>query len=258
MPDPRSIERVRELAEPGAEVDTIVGHWLRRFTACADPRLRRVILAECVRGIDDAALVGALARLDGRALAGDQDCRWIGTELALAPSVLHDLDYERRSDLYMLARDAGLPEVAAKFLAGGAAPDAPTANPHLDLSAGERTARARGRDRLLLDRLLHDRDPRVIAALLDNPRLSERDVVKIAAMRPTRPEVLDCIAAHPRWATRYRVRKALAFNPATPPPLARALLPTLLQQDLAELVGSAVVVKELRDAVAALTARRRA
>lgn len=106
--------------------------------------------------------------------------------------------------------------------------------------------------RLVLDRLLHDRDPRVIAALLDNPRLAERDVVKIAAMRPTRAEVLACIAGHPRWATRYRVRKALAFNPATPLPLARALLPTLLHQDLVELAGSAVVAPLLRDAVRSL------
>ncbi|MFN7147383.1 MAG: hypothetical protein ACK4YP_26685, partial [Myxococcota bacterium] len=129
-------------------------------------------------------------------------------------------------------------------------------NPHLELTPGERTAAARGRDRLVLDRLLHDRDPRVIAALLDNPRVTERDVVRIAAMRPTSAAILGLVAGHARWGQRYRVRKALAFNPASPLALSRPLLPTLLRQDLAELAGSQVLTEELRAEVRALLAPR--
>ena len=95
-----------------------------------------------------------------------------------------------------------------------------------------RRSAARSKDRLLLDRLLHDRNPAVIQNLLDNRRLVERDVVRIAAMRPTNPDVLSALARHARWSANYRVRKALACNPYTPRPLAIRLLPSLLVQDL--------------------------
>lgn len=106
-----------------------------------------------------------------------------------------------------------------------------------------------------LDRLLHDRDPRVIGALLNHPRLVEADVVRVAAMRPTNTAILEKIATHPRWGQQYRVRKALAFNPNTPPALARQVLPTLLAQDLKELAGSIPLPRELQEEMLALTRR---
>ena len=57
-------------------------------------------------------------------------------------------------------------------------------------------------------------------------------MVRIAAMRPTNPDVLSALARHARWSANYRVRKALACNPYTPRPLAIRLLPSLLVQDL--------------------------
>jgi hypothetical protein len=202
------------------------------------------------------------------------------SEMALAPGVLGDLPYARRADLYACAREAGLGRVAARFLghdtpAAGTDADArtaalraalgedvepgaaaPTVNPHFEAAPGLRIAAARGTRREALDRLMHDRDERVIAALLDNPRIIERDVVRIAAMRPTTTEILERIATHPRWASRASVRKALAFNPSTPAPLARQLLPTLLRQDLALLAGSHVLAEPLRHEATLLLSRR--
>jgi hypothetical protein len=80
-------------------------------------------------------------------------------------------------------------------------------------------------------------------------------VVKIAAMRPTRPEVLEVVARHAKWSARYRVRKALAFNPHTPAPIARRLLPTLMRQDLAEIIRSTAISDELRGDVQGLLGR---
>ena len=76
---------------------------------------------------------------------------------------------------------------------------------------------------------------------------SERSTgVKIAAARPTRADVLGLVASHRKWASRYRVRKALACNPYTPASVARRLLPTLMRQDLRELQNSKVLSAELR------------
>ncbi len=251
------VTRARALVDEPEAADPHVVIWLRRFGAVADRSLRRTVLADLLAETDDGSLLGVLARIDARADGGDSACRTLVAELALTPSVLSDLPYERVAELYAAARAADLPRLANRFIGqhvrrAGVEPH----NPHLDISAGERTAAARGPDRLVLDRLLHDRDPRVITALLDNPRITERDIIRIAAMRPTSEAILRQVAAHTRWGQRYRVRKAVAFNPASPFALAAPLLPTLLRQHLVELSTSRVVTPELRAAIAEILATR--
>ena len=129
-------------------------------------------------------------------------------------------------------------------------------NEHLPLPLGVRRQAARGRNRDKIDRLLHDRDHRVIQLLLDNPLLTERDVIAIAARRPTRAEVLKTVASHKKWSSRYRIRKAIACNPHTPESIAIRLLPTLLIQDLRFLASSGALLPELREEAYALIKRR--
>ena len=277
---PATVAQARALIEDAGACDYFVDAWRRRFRAVGDRALRRRVLLECVDQADDAALIVVLHRLEARALAGEADARWMLSELALSPGALGDLPYARRADLYACAREAGLGRIAARFLGhdstGGTGDDearaaalraalgedaepagtAPTVNPQFEAAPGLRIAAARGTRREALDRLMHDRDVRVIAALLDNPRIIERDVVRIAAMRPTSTGILERIAAHPRWSARTMVRKALAFNPCTPRPLARQLLPTLLRQDLELLAGSHVLAEPLRHEARLLLSRR--
>lgn len=257
---PAVLERVAALLAEPATADPMVDAWLRRFRAIADRSLRRTVLRSCLEEADDGTLLGTIPRLEARAESGDAGCRWMITELALTPSVVLELPYDRLAELYVAATAAGQTLLARRFLHDRPRPDAPDAedNPALDRSAGERTALARTRNRLTIDRLVRDRDPRVIAVLLDNPVVTERDVIRIAATRPAPPEVLQLIAAHPRWPARYSIRKALAFNPYTPTTLARHLLPTLLHQDLVLMAGSHVLAPDLRaDVVAFLAAHPR-
>lgn len=254
---PTVLERLAFAKEDTRESDQLIDAWLRKFRGIAERTLRRTVLREGLDGFDDASLIAVLHRLETRAQGGEPDCRWMRTELAVTPSVLAELDYDRRTELYAAARDAGYREVAARFLGARRHPTArkPVENPHVELTPGERTSAARTTDRLLIDRLLHDRDPRVIRALLDNPRIVERDVIKIAALRPTAPEVLNTVANHDRWSQNYRVRKALAFNPCSPTPLARQLVRTLLRQDLLALRDSGALAPELRADANLLLAR---
>jgi hypothetical protein len=71
-------------------------------------------------------------------------------------------------------------------------------------------------------------------------------------MRPTRAEVLQEVAGHRKWASRYAVRKALSCNPHTPTSIARRLLPTLLKQDLSALAEAGSIPEEIRDQARAL------
>ena len=199
--------------------------------------MRRGLLEAQIARMSDSELVGSLVLLVSRVAEGRASARLLLMELALDDSVLSSLPYERKAAAYALARAVGALGVARMFLSPQprdnlSADEAVEANEHLSLPLGVRRSAARTRDRLLLDRLIHDRDPAVIEMLLENPRIVERDVVRIAAMRPTQPEVLAVLAKNPRWSSNYRVRKALACNPSTPRPVALRLLPSLLVQDL--------------------------
>jgi len=255
--------RVRALIEgpQGAELDELIDMMARRVRAVRDRRMRREVLRTCLDESDDAAVVAMLERIYQGTVAGRNRHRELLQELALDGSLLQELGYDRITDLYEVAHWAGLSAVTRMFMGDRhrgnvTAAEAMDDNEHLEISAGQRRSLARGTDRLSLDRILHDRDHRVIAVFLDNPRAVESDVVRIAAMRPTKPEILRLIARHRRWATRYRVRLALVCNPYTPLPIATQLVPTMLLQDLRELISGLPVSQELRDtARAALSAR---
>ena len=69
------------------------------------------------------------------------------------------------------------------------------------LTLGERKSLARKPDRRMFDRVLRDPHPDVIALLLQNPRLTETDVVRLCSRRPGVAEVLSRVFAS-RWSLR--------------------------------------------------------
>jgi hypothetical protein len=72
----------------------------------------------------------------------------------------------------------------------------------------------------------HD-DSRFRKLLLSEPWICERDVVNMAALRPSTEAMLLTIAQCDRWFFCERVREALGANPYTPSWLVATLLPTL-------------------------------
>lgn len=100
---------------------------------------------------------------------------------------------------------------------------------------GVRKSLARKPNIRTIEDLVSEQDPSVVRHLLTNPRVTEEMVVKMASMRPTSEAVLEEIFVSQRWSSRYSIRKALVFNPYTPPRLNQALLPMLVIQDLMEI-----------------------
>lgn len=100
------------------------------------------------------------------------------------------------------------------------------------LTLGERKALARRPNRDTVMRLLRDPHPDVIRALLGSGRVTEEDVVRLAAKRPCRPDVLVQVARAPRWAHMPRVRMALVLNPDTPVDVATGIAGLLMRQEL--------------------------
>jgi hypothetical protein len=162
------------------------------------------------------------------------------------------------------ARRAGRYDLAGMFLdlpplderLAPAAPALPKALAKVPL--GVRRSLARRSDIGLIERLLGDPDPAVVANLLNNPRITEVEVVRMAARSPVREEVLTAIARHPRWGVRERVRVALAHNPGTPTGVVLALLHLLLDQQLREVAADARLSQVVTSRAHALRAERRA
>ncbi len=100
------------------------------------------------------------------------------------------------------------------------------------MATGEKISLARRAGSGVLSQLRHDPSPQVIAALLDNPRLTEGVLAPVAHSVKTPPAVLDLIANDRRWGVRYPLRVALVRNPVTPLKTAWRLLESLRASDL--------------------------
>lgn len=105
------------------------------------------------------------------------------------------------------------------------------------ITLGQRRSMSKGPIKDVLDRLLSDPDPMVVGNLLDNPRMTEKEVLKIASKRPNSPEILRMISVHGKWSKRYGVKRAVASNPYAPPNASIAILGALMTQDLKEIAG---------------------
>lgn len=106
------------------------------------------------------------------------------------------------------------------------------------LSVGEKMAIARTASQAVLTALRHDPTPRVISALLENPRLTEGLLLPLLASEAALPSILAVVAASPRWSARYPVRLALCQNSRTPLDRALMLLPLLKRTDLESVAGN--------------------
>jgi hypothetical protein len=96
---------------------------------------------------------------------------------------------------------------------------------------GERITLARMATTILLRAMLQDKDPRVLAPCLQNPRLREEELLLAVRAKEPHKALLEAVAAS-RWGERYAVRLALVMQPQCPLPLALAQLSSLLAADL--------------------------
>jgi hypothetical protein len=104
--------------------------------------------------------------------------------------------------------------------------------------------------------LARDNNKVVRRFVLNNPMITEEEVINIARDRNSSEEILRFISDRGEWAKSYGVRRALATNPKTPLVIAQKQLSTLLLQDLGRIAKSkdvpqAVVVQARKMVIAA-------
>jgi len=218
-----------------ADVQDRLARLVRRLRALQDTELHGPVLARHLAASAPEELSGELDALLRLANGPDHVLAWA----ALSDHLLavDGPTYAAREALYRAAREAGHDGVALLLLdppplrhAGSWLGDA---DPELlDRTLGERKWMARKPDRGLIQRLLRVTDPEVTRILLGNPKLTEADVVWLAARRPNAVRVLEEVARSRRWRSLARVRLALVQNPYTPPRIAVLLSPLLTLADL--------------------------
>jgi len=124
-----------------------------------------------------------------------------------------------------------------------------------EMAQGERISLARMCGRGLIAALCEDESARVIAALLQNPRLLENDVLRVVSRRSAPGPVLRIVSKSDRFGRRSEVRKAIVRHPNTPAPVALRLLQKLAVTDLGEVLRASRLPKLIEVAASRLLQR---
>lgn len=134
--------------------------------------------------------------------------------------------------------------------------DVPDYGTGRELTVGERRTLARRPSRGHIERLVADPHPLVIRELLLNSKLTEDDVLRLAARRPANVAALDALTRSTAWLCRPRVRFAMVQNPGTPLWIAGPLLVLCNRKELSEVVSNTTVPLVLRSTAQELLALR--
>ncbi|MBM4357499.1 MAG: hypothetical protein FJ096_05240 [Deltaproteobacteria bacterium] len=226
----------------------MLDRWLATIPSLADHPLkvgyaRRELLTSTPEELA-TALDAICRRVDGI----DDDARDVLG--AFVPSLVDPALLEELQPIRHAARDASLP-AASRLLRCSSRQghlldrtDGPARKDDRVLTLGERRALARKPSRAMLTKLLLDPHPLVVRIVLANPRVTEDDVVMMAARRPTFPEV--AVEIGKAWSRRPRARLAVVLNPGSPPAVSVPMLGLLARHELAEVMRATDLLPVVR------------
>jgi len=150
-------------------------------------------------------------------------------QLALSPGVLAEL--KRSAEEQLLAR---LPQ----------------------LPLGQKITLARRGPARVAGALLADGHAKVIPVALDNPNVTEAQVLRVLSREKLPTALIPAISQHRKWSVSYNVRLALVRNPLSPLATILAYLPEITVSDLRELAAPGIVSENLRKYLQAEVQRR--
>lgn len=248
-------------------ISSAAGALAVKLKAVPEPAMRRAALAAFLAETDPEAACAIIHTLIRRAQT--THAPEVSTALDTLAGALDDdrlVPYETRAALYAAAKEGGHDQVARLFLNASpatlsereeqkalAAERAVIPRGRV-LTLGERKSLARSHRREMLLHILRDPHPDVVRIVLHNPHVTERDVLVIASRRPSPPESLAAVAAHPRWSVRHSIKRALVLNPHTPVHLSVRIATTLRAADLRQVASDPNLAAPLREQAESLLA----
>ena len=223
---------------------------VRKLAALPEPAMREAVLREYLTTTDVEESVATLTEVirAGRS-GGPQFHIALSTVAGLLSRQPEQVPYVAMAQLYTEAKASGYEHIAQLFLTSKSADDLPAVpDVEYEQTLGHRKALARLPNRDSLEQLLRNPEVEVVPHILQNPRLLERDVVLLAARRPTVAEMQRLIFTSKRWVNRHRVKRALLFNPHTPVDIAIRLLGFFDVVDLRRASRNKALDEVVRDA----------
>jgi hypothetical protein len=124
------------------------------------------------------------------------------------------------------------------------------------LPLGQKITLARRGPARVAGALVADGHVQVLPIALDNPYLTEAQVLKALARDKVSTTVVQALARHAKWSQCYNVRLALVRHPASPISVVLGYLPELTVNDLRELAAPGIVAENLRKYLQAEVQRR--
>lgn len=124
------------------------------------------------------------------------------------------------------------------------------------LPLGQKITLARRGPARLGGALLAEGHAQTVSIVLDNPHLTEAQILKVLAKEKLPPIVVQSVAQHRKWSLAYNVRLALVRHSASSLSTVLAFLPELTVSDLRELASPGIVPESLRKYLQAEVQRR--
>jgi len=124
------------------------------------------------------------------------------------------------------------------------------------LPLGQKITLARRGTARVAGALLAEGHAQVLSIALDNPGLTEAQVLKALSRERLPVGVVKAVAQHRKWSHTYNVRLALVRHPAATLSTILAYLPELTVSDLRELAAPGIVSENLRKYLLAEIERR--
>jgi hypothetical protein len=253
MPDSQNKDRERALAATGEELAVLLHH------ASVE-----VVLALLDNPALDETHVCLL--LERKNLAGEvleevarrkpllKSYR-VKRSLAFHPRTPRLVSLRLLRDLYLmdLVQVAILPGISAE-LKRNAEDQLLARLPQLPL--GQKITLARRGPARVAGALLAEGHAKVVPIVLDNPYMTEAQILRALAREKLPISVIPAIIQHHKWSITYNIRLALVRNASTPLATVLAYLPELTVSDLKELAAPGIVPENLRKYLQAEVQRR--
>lgn len=233
----RASETKREFFEKERGVQQIANELRAQGKEAAAEFIEQAEFAENLDGsgmdIDDAMLLASLIEVPD----SETDDSWLGLEFI---EELYEETPEQRQaivdkiigDFRMEDSDVGAERISV-------------INRILTMGMKDRVKLAMKGDREARNILIRDPNRIVAQAVVQNPRITEQEMEKIASMRSIPEDILRQIANNRQWARNYMIVHNLARNPRTPIANVLTILSRLQLRDLAGLSKN----KNVSDAV---------
>ena len=253
MADPKSTDRERALVATGEELAVLLHHPSPEVTLALldNPALDETHV--CLL-LERKNLAGEVLEEVARRKPLLKSYR-IKRALAFHPRTPRLVSLRVLKDLYLmdLVQVAILPGVSAE-LKRNAEDQLLARLPQLPL--GQKITLARRGPARVAGALLAEGHAQVVPIVLDNPYMTEAQILRALARERLPISVIPAIVHHHKWSITYNIRLALVRNPLSPLATILSYLPELTVSDLRELASPGIVPENLRKYLQAEVQRR--